>query len=56
MKEYLQFIVLFMTLVGAIGTIGYLLYCKAWVILIGALLVDMWAYKPFMDAVKELLM
>lgn len=55
LKKIGMFFLLFLTVVGAIGTIGWLIYAKAWVILIGALIVDGWAVKPYITAVKKFL-
>lgn len=50
-----MFFLLFLTIVGAFGTIGWLIYAKAWVILVGALIVDGWAAIPVYNAVKKFL-
>lgn len=55
LKKIGMFFLLFLTIVGALGTIGWLIYSKAWVILAGALIVDGWAAKPFISAVKRFL-
>lgn len=53
LKKFGMFFLLFLTIVGALGTIGWLIYSKAWVILAGALVVDGWAAKPYINAVKQ---
>lgn len=49
------FLFVFAAGVGALGTIGYLIYLKKWFILLGALLVDLLASKPYIKLVKELI-
>ena len=55
MKKFWIFLILIFAVMGAIGTIGWLAYVKAWPILIGAFAVDYLAYKPFVEYLKKLL-
>lgn len=55
MPKLKYFLILIFAILGVIGTIGWLIYCKAWVILIGALVVDYLAYKPFVENFKKLI-
>lgn len=50
-----MFFVLFLALVGCIGTCGWLIYEKAFVILVGALFGFSFGAKPWFEKVKELL-
>ncbi len=50
-----MFFVLFLALVGCIGTCGWLIFEKAWVILIGALIGFSFGVKPWWEKVKLLL-
>lgn len=54
-KKILWFFALFLAIVGCIGTIGWLIYSKAWVILIGALIVDAFAAPTWWEKVKWLI-
>lgn len=55
MKKIWIFLILIFAVMGAIGTIGWLIYVKAWPILIGSFAVDYLAYKPFVEYLKKLL-
>lgn len=54
-NKILTFFLLVFAVIGSIGTIGWLIFEKAWVILIGALAVDYFAYKPFVERFKKFL-
>jgi len=55
MNKLKYFFILVLAILGVIGTIGWLIYCDAWAILVGALAVDYLAYKPFVENFKKLI-
>lgn len=55
MSKIKYFFILTLAILGVVGTIGWLTYCNAWVILAGALMVDYLAYKPFVENFKKLI-
>jgi len=53
LKKILEFIVLFLGVIGIIGTIGWLIYSHAWVILAGFVVVLRFAIPQMWKEIKE---
>ena len=55
MKRVLYFILLFLTLIGIIGGIGYSIYNSAWVIAIGLVVTGYMAYPKVKETFNKLI-
>ena len=55
MKKILNFILLFLTLIGIIGGIGYSIYNSAWVIAVGIAVAGYMAWPKVKKVFEELI-
>lgn len=55
MKKILNFILLFLTLIGIIGGIGYSIYNSAWVIAIGLVVTGYMAYPKVKETFNKMI-
>ena len=54
MKKIISFILLFLTVVGIVGGIGYSIYQGAWVIAVGLVAAGYMAYPKCMELIKNM--
>jgi uncharacterized membrane protein len=56
MKKIINFILLFLTLIGIIGGIGYSIYNSAWVIAVGIAVAGYMAWPKVKKVLEELIL
>jgi hypothetical protein len=56
MKKIINFILLFLTLIGIIGGIGYSIYNSAWVIAVGIAIAGYMAWPKVKKVFEELIL